>query len=349
MNLNNIDMKELPNLRTKIEKFENDIIENKIFEDELEIYKLKNNIKFKDCKFKNFIIFKNCRNKIKFENCEIHKISFYSIDGESVFNNCKIEILSIEDSKKTKKIEFEKSEIQKFVSVNSCIEKLNFQMNSFCDSCEFKKSSKVDDFIISNSVISKLYSENFIRINIKSNGKIEKYFTNKIDYQQIREYINSAFKEKNRQHSISSLKYNYMLTNAIYLAAKDSNNFVQSDNCLCFIRKLNSLIYIKENKSIFKKIFGFLNIAILQTVFGWGIKITNNIISAIVVMVIFAILYNNFSKLNFIQSLEISINRFFNISDNNIKILPIFDTSENIIGIILLAIITSVLVRKIIR
>ena len=31
MNLNNIDMKELPNLRTKIEKFENDIIENKAF------------------------------------------------------------------------------------------------------------------------------------------------------------------------------------------------------------------------------------------------------------------------------------------------------------------------------
>ncbi|HJI60703.1 MAG TPA: hypothetical protein OIM34_01760 [Ruminococcus bromii] len=130
--------------------------------------------------------------------------------------------------------------------------------------------------------------------------------------------------------------------------------------CLVNLRKIDCALKKIDSKNFFQKALYYTMDFVLGKMFGWGVKISNTLVTASVTILGFTVLYFYFLYIKLEEnkefasiismSLTASINRFFNVNEvNPMTILPYFDTVEQIVGIVMLTIITGVLVRKIIK
>ena len=141
---------------------------------------------------------------------------------------------------------------------------------------------------------------------------------------------------------------------------EDEHKYQELDMCLVNLRKIDCALKKIDSKNYFQKVLYSTMDFVLGKMFGWGVKISNTLVTASVTILGFAVLYFYFLYIKLEEnkgfasiismSLTSSINRFFNVNEvNPMTILPYFDTVEQIVGIVMLTIITGVLVRKIIK
>ena len=106
-----------------------------------------------------------------------------------------------------------------------------------------------------------------------------------------------------------------------------------------------------SDNSAYKAIFG--------TIFGWGVRLTNILISSLIIMVLFFCIYLSIDGLTLMTSLTLAIQSFFGI-----LLDPIFETqdtklftqavnwwvtAESVLGIFFITVLVGAYVRKMLR
>ena len=321
-------------------------------------------VTFENCEFEHIII-KNQNiskiSKMNFKNCRIGTISFFhcstTVNFESTslqlatFESCNIPQIRIERSK-LDVISFEQNSVAKNISIvnDSRIETLD---NKDADFDKVILHASLVDYIHINKTINKL--------EIAEGAVLESFcIENKDELQRFLETLKNIIKTtKNGTHSQieMELRHQQQIILAAYNCYTNKNKFQEMDICLLRLRKINCLINRLCTKNHLKKIIYLVDDFVLGKMFGWGIKIFNSLITSLSIIGTFAVIYFFFLKDRYANIYECiyiscaeSVNRFFNANEvDPISILPNFDTIEQIIGVIILTILTGVIARKIIR
>lgn len=350
-----------------------------------------NNINMPEC-IKNYefegkviISYASTKSKIlRFENCTIKKLSIKnetpSLIDKIQLVDCKINTISVYHSSML--LEIEKSKVNHLIFDYCNLSKIKFDSSNVTD-ISFETNSNVDNILITNEshieeIDSKDADVNQILIhgsivkNIHMNkhiGSLELFDGANIERFSIDEreelvsFLDTLKKrrKKVRRGTLSQMSVELRHQRQIVLAAfnqyVDDNKFQEMDTCLISLRKINCILERISTNNIFKKAKQLIKYIVIGKLFGWGVKITNPLITSVIIILSFALIYFfvfqcqlgfNFEYLYI--SLVSSTCKFFGINETNpISIIDSIENIEQIIGVIILTIFTGIIARKIIR
>lgn len=350
--------KHLANYQISKRRFKKDIVIDGILSNGVG----KEDIIFEDCEFNNIKLTEiGCRS-IRFIRCAIHG-ELHIFKGrikKLYFRNCSlISHVLIEESVRQEEdfsIQFLETIVLVLKIIDTYLKKLEFSdVNSACNEIEFIRDSKVERLYV-NCPIKKLKIRELPRISLSMEGGIEFIHLEKINSRILKIYEKEAINENNKSHLDDILLRYKSIVLASYKSFEKRKMFSEADICLFEIRRLGILVKKVTSHFLGKSFYSFGRF-VVEDCFGWGILISNNIITSFTVILSFSLLYFSSdhnaqaSNLGFIKCLEISFNRFFLIGSDeyNYSFFPLFDSLESILGVVLLTIFTGVLLRKVIR
>lgn len=325
-------------------------ISNCCFNEELQISSFTcNSIVFRNCKFRSNVDIRSTRSKISFLKCIFeNKISLFKIIGNINFEESSAENVLYEESN-IDSLTFKNFSGNKIACLKTRIGELKLIQSSI-NNIRMQKSSDVEKFLIRRSTIELLEIKMFRDLEY-SNSNINNIKLSTINIKEFRK----IFMTKNK----IDINRGYEMLLAIYSSFLSRNLYGEIDKCLLLLRDFECMSKIYTKKSIVRKVIYNVQYFILGKMFGWGIKISNNICTALAVIFAYACIYTSTLESikkgliieNFKIALKTSVNRFFNIGNTQYTytLLSHLDTQESIIGIILMTIVTGVIVRKIIK
>jgi len=239
---------------------------------------------------------------------------------------------------------------------NTCIDRLSITGDSNVDMTDCRDGN-IGDVVINNSKVE------YIRINHKvgnislGNGATLERFS--IEKEHAFKEFTKSLREKRRVASkgtFSEKMAEAQCQKSLFLAAlrqyESDHKFDEADLCLVNLRSIECTIKCIESKNIFIRLYHFSEKFIVGEALGWGVKISNTLSTAVIMMLVFAsIFYYRLSdERSLLGCVKVSIENFFNL--NSSEIIPrlgYLDLLEQVVGVIMLTIFTGVIVRKIIK
>lgn len=344
-----------------------DKIQNLKFSGTLELLSTKTTSKkllFENCIFYDINIkIKNAADiqKVKFINCEIHTLTAYNSKPVLCFEGCQIYSILI-DRCNISSIRIEETKLNSIIFINDAsISKLNVSNDSEVEIID-DKDAVINNVIIHRSSIKFIHINKSIgQLELSEGASLEKFFID--DKDELKKFLINLKKRrvKLRKGTLSQrvieLRHQHRIILAAYNYYSEMNRFYEMDICLVMLRKVNCILDYYDTKSIFRKLICIIKYVALGSMLGWGIQISNSIITSTVFILIFAAIY--FDKLHSTMGInqkcielcfETSVIRYFNLDPvDSFQILEHFDPLEQIIGVIMMTILTGVIARKIIR
>lgn len=354
--------------------FSNQILPNEIadrkFSDEIILKDTKTDTKklcIKNCIFKYLNIKDEDADEIReinFKNCNIKKLRVFQSSILLNFDECNIDTLVIESGNEMK-IKIEASDFE-IISLekSSRIRNISITQESTITKLDSKDAS-IDKILIHSSFVKTVHINHSIgELELAQGAQLERLsIDNKSD---LNLFLKGLLKRKkklskgNRAQRKIVARHQKQIILAAFNQYDDEHKYQELDMCLVNLRKIDCALKKIDSKNYFQKVLYSTMDFVLGKMFGWGVKISNTLVTASVTILGFAVLYFYFLYIKLEEnkgfasiismSLTSSINRFFNVNEvNPMTILPYFDTVEQIVGIVMLTIITGVLVRKIIK
>lgn len=354
--------------------FSNQILPNEIadrkFSDEIILKDTKTDTKklyIKNCIFKYLNIKDEDADEIReinFKNCNIKKLRVFQSSILLNFDECNIDTLVIESGNEIK-IKIEASDFE-IISLekSSRIRNISITQESNITKIDSKDAS-IDKILIHSSFVNTVHINHSIGgLELAQGAQLERLsIDNKSDLNLFFKRLlkrKKKFSKGNRAQRKIEARHQKQIILAAFNQYEDEHKYQELDMCLVNLRKIDCALKKIDSKNYFQKAFYSTMDFVLGKMFGWGVKISNTLVTASVTILGFAVLYFYFLYIKLEEnkgfasiismSLTASINRFFNLNEvNPMTILPYFDTLEQIVGIVMLTIITGVLVRKIIK
>lgn len=342
------------------------IIENRKFSGDVNIaYALaeKEKTVFINCEFDNLFI-KNIKKQnitqISFNDCKIKSLQLFRCASSIKLNDCEINSMDVSDSILSS-LRIETSQLRSIFLKTSCnIDSMVIANESNIDIIDSNNS--INNTVVHSSRVQYIrFRGHAGNLTIKSGGFIDRVLFDKKEYLSVF-FIELRKKLKSLKHGTisqktSELKYQQQIIRAIYDSYASENRFQELDICLIELRKANCRLSRIATSNPLRKSGYVIEDIVLGKMFGWGVKIANSLLTSLIIILIFGVLYFLAIKDNYETILECikisllsSVNRFFNVNETNpISILGDFDTIENIFGAIIMTIFTGVIARKIIR
>ena len=321
---------------------------------------------FDNCEFRKLSLKKVLGRNVHFINCKIGNFEYYNSGVDAlVFERCAVDNVIFNKSKEVKNVRILDSRCGRIDVFNSILKLVEIISMSEIGEIKFDYGAGVDKIAVGMSKIDTLVSDNMPEFDIKSGAIIQKLQIQAVRFKELWKRYRLEKKE-----GVAGLKRLSMLVLALYSSYIERNMFSESDQCLYILRDVNMYLRIKQTGKKLNK-FGAIAKPLIWLVkmlyavayftigkcFGWGIRITNNLISMLVSIFAFSSIYIALSDTDTVKgvigdSFMNSLKYFFNL-DVVYKDLPsamlYAAYAESILGIFLLTIITGVVVRKIVK
>jgi hypothetical protein len=339
------------------------IITDYDFYNDLEIEKINSAcILLKKCHFMGRVLMKNINSKIFIADCSFEKDLFVFQSDDNL--NVTLDALNVDfkcvhiERAIAETITFNKCNFTEVIIDKSIITRLEAHKCN-CRYFDITINSNITTLSITYSNIEKylnLPDTEFGNIDIKK-SVIDSIYTNETLRNQIFDNNFLSICVKNKSKSTIKRIENTLLT--LHKTFSHLSQYKESDRCFQLIQEIRHYLFRKSKEKSYRKWMYSLRHFVFGKLFGWGIKISNIIITSIITIVIYSCIYAYvlFIKMSreLIESARegftISVERFFSISDNSysLKLLPFFEWQESVVGLIITAILTGVFIRKIIR
>lgn len=293
---------------------------------------------FKECKIEQVRFFQ-CIVKIQLVDCFIEKLF---VDGGSNISEINIQGCTINN------IIIEKNSSINLISVNEDTKIETFDSRDGSISVLKVNSSHIG-FLRINKTIGDILLSNggsLDRFAIEQDNSLKSFF----------DTLNNKRKSVSSKNSLTGKLAEARCQKAIILAALSEyeieHRFYEADLCLIRLRSIDIAIKKLQSSNSVKIMLYTFEYFLIGIAFGWGVKIYNTIVTSCVVMLLFAVfyLYKMLNEWNIWKCIRISIGNFFNLNSTVLypELLRV-DLAEEIVGVIMLTILTGVIVRKIIR
>lgn len=316
---------------------------------------------FCNCIFDTISI-KNVRKitEITFEKCSIDSITVFDSTSKVVLISSSAQSITLNQrDKKSEGIRLENSQVKDILlESGDSINSISIVNESDVEKLD-NKDAKIEKIEIHSSHVGWIHIHNSINsLELKEGGRLDRFSIDSKD--ELKRFVQEMKNQKNtiRKKTVSVRKMELLHHHQIFLAAynqyAEENKFQEMDICLIKLRKINCILGRMSTNNPLRKIGFVIEDIVLGLMFGWGVNIINSLVTSAAIIAVFALIY--FQKLSGSMemweclrvSISSSVNRFFGVGDS-ITILSHFDTSEQIIGVIILTIFTGVIARKIIR
>lgn len=316
-------------------------------------------VSFQDCIFHEKVELRSLtlKESVRFQNCQFcQDLYFYAVKVP------KVEIIGSSAGK----FLVEKSEISHVKCTNVQIDSLSLSLAKPVDTLLFLQSQftsvtvkgKIQgELKLQDSELPLLSLENRPEIVLISSQlaqlEIQNYLLRDKDF---KEEIQRLFDKK----QASSVPITTLLNRkiAVYLALYNAyvqrNLFEETDQVLYRLRILNNYNKQESVKSPLKTLYFRLNGWICRHCFGWGIRISQNILSVACIIVGFTLVYTLLFPLDLplfsgvLFHLQQSFFLFFNVG-NPEDLYGMMGVLEEFIGIFMITVLTGVVVRKLIK
>ncbi len=301
--------------------------------------------------------------RIVFENCNIKSIKFFKCDNISVvFKDSIIDTADIAnsnfncleaDNSKIDTLSIRTGGVHELIKITggSTIETINIR------NVKSIKEIKFHDCRVGLLHVNLLFDD----LQLSGGALLDRLsIESKHDFDSFMKVLQSR-KSRARIENFSvreaELKYQKKLVIAAFGQYEYECRYQELDTCLVYLRTINNEINLLRSKdNVAKKVGYFIQRTVLGTMFGWGVRISNCLITSLAIIVLFAGIYSPYLcktmgiPNGIVTSLSTSITRFFNVETMEyLTILPHFDTLEQIIGVIMITIFTGIIARKIIK
>lgn len=323
-------------------------------------------LSFVNCEFKKLSLKKLLGKHIRFNNCKIETFEYFGCDvGTLVFEKCKVGYITFDRNKRIENVKFLETECARIDVFNSSVGIIEIKSLSEIGEIKFEYGSLVEKISAGMSKIGNVISENMPEFDIGSGAEIGKLQIQIVSFKELwRRY------RLEKKEDVAGLKRLSMLVLALYASFMERNLFSESDQCLYIMRDVNMYLRYKQaGKRLSKfglfakplvwteKAFYMIAYLIVGKCFGWGIRISNNIISMLVSVFAFSGIYAGLSQTTSVKSIVAdsfmnSLKYFFNLDVvyGDLPSTMLYAAyAESILGIFLLTIITGVVVRKIVK
>lgn len=293
----------------------------------------------------------------KFVSSKIEQVRFFKCDTTIHYIDCFIDKLILDGMSKIDKLNLEGCNVGTVIlEKGTVIDQISITGDSNVTMIDCRDGD-IEDIIINNSKVE------YIRINHKvgnislGNGASLERFS--IEKEHAFRDFTKTLKEKRK--AVSKGTFSEKIAEAlrqksIFLAALnqygEDHKFDEADLCLVNLRSIECAIKRIESKNIFVRLYHIAENFIVGEALGWGVKISNTLLTSAIIMLIFASVF--YFKLSFergiLGCIKVSIENFFNL--NSLEVIPKLgnlDLLEQLVGVIMLTIFTGVIVRKIIK
>lgn len=293
----------------------------------------------------------------KFISCKIEQVRFFKCETTIKYADCFVEKLVLDGGSKIENLTLEGCTVGTIIlEKGTVLDHLSISGDSNVNMID-SRDGDINNVVINNSKVE------YIRINHKvgdisiGNGSLLERFS--IEKEDAFKEFTKTLREKRKiaqKGTFTEKMAEAQRQKTIFLAALNQytsdHKFDEADLCLVNLRGIECAIKRIESRYKIIKAYHVAEYFILGKAFGWGVKIVNTLITSAIMMLLFAFLF--YFKLSFEKSLpsciKVSIENFFNL--NSSEIIPQLgnlDLLEQLVGVIMLTIITGVIVRKIIK
>ncbi len=321
---------------------------------------------FDNCEFRKLSLKKVLGRHVHFINCKIGVFEYYNSGVDTlVFERSTVDNATFNKNRTLKDVRFLDSRCGRIDVLNSDMQLIEILSMSEIGEIRFEYGADVEKIAIGMSKIGTLVSDNMPGFDIKSGVSVQKLQIQVVSFKELWKRYRQEKKE-----GVAGLKRLSMLVLALYSSYVERNLFSESDQCLYIMRDVNMYLRIRQAGKKLNK-FGamakpliWLEKALYAVAyftigkcFGWGIRITNNIISMLVSIFAFSGIYAALSGTDTVKGVIVdsfmnSLKYFFNLDVvyGDLPSAMLYAAyAESILGIFLLTIITGVVVRKIVK
>lgn len=336
-------------------------------------------IEFVHCEFKNLLNFNNFKDtKLTFENCIIRTLELDNqcekiqllIESSEIdvmkINNALINELVISNSIILKWAKIASTIIEQMSVTNSKVIELNFinvtraeiviresymqlleLTNCQINQLEINATQIVEALIINEAKVIKLKDSVINRIESDSDnmwGFLQKEKFEGPLFYEFEQRKNDAIYWKELENTLCVLMNSFT----------SDHQYRNADTSYYLMRKAEYQYKILSNMSFMKNLNAHSIYIFLGIISGWGVKIRNPIVTAVILTFLYAGLYfkeMGATKENIVPSFKISLERFFNTGEGIYvnSYLPFFEVQQSIIGVCLITLITGMFIRKLVR
>ncbi len=297
------------------------------------------NIEIKDCQFKGTINI-----YIAAENGYIPTIKIV----DSTINRLKVHTVSLD------KLSVYNSEVSYIILDIKELKVVTIHNSSIVSLSMTEVTTPIQSYKIQDSVCDTIDIPNVTFLGISLLGSnIRTTNVSKHIYDSFTENMKISFFQKDID--ILSLKILRDFILMVYTAYRDKNLFIESDAALYYYRNLNMIIKFRLSKGL-QKIPYLFSYIVTGCILGWGLRTRNAILLLFTIIAIFSLIYT--PSIGFCKGLNVSIERFFLISSKSYDQLdihlistriPSLEYIESGIGVIFIAYLSSIIIRKVIR
>lgn len=299
--------------------------------------------------------------RIEFIDCRIGKINVFRSTTSVVLIESEADEITVNQTQ-LDKLRFERSKIHEV----SLEEQSHLKQFMVADCCEIdlidEKEAKIERLTVNSSQIRMIRIHDMLEcLELSERSTLERFeIDNKLTLMNFvrleDERLKKIWRGTRSQREVE-LRYQIQITLAAYNQYNDENRFFEMDIFLHRLRRLSCVLNFIEASSLPRKFHYMIEYLLIGVVLGWGVNILNTVITSFVTICIFAALYlskfiemtNTLGKAIEL-SFETSVVRFFCLDPNETyHLLEHCDPLEQLIGVIMLTILTGVIARKIIR
>lgn len=298
-----------------------------------------------------------------FEQCHIGRLHLFQSNISLSLVQCRIDILIVEGCEMPL-LKMEASAVTDAIILekNSRINQISVSQDSAVCKID-SKDAEINRISIHSSVVDCIRVNHSIGEILLNEGAMLERFSieHKEDLDRFLKGLSKQrrkLRKSSKNKKILEAKHQKQIVLAAFNQYDEEHRYQELDLCLVYLRKIDCALKRMESRNIFGKIAYAAEDFVMGKMFGWGVKISNTIVTTLATISGFAALYFYFLYCKAAETITwsaalwkavyMSVNRFFNVAEE-MTILPHFDTAEQITGVILLTIITGVLVRKIIK
>lgn len=335
-------------------------LKNLVIDDELVIRNYNGEkLILENCIFRKNVILKNLhiKKKIDILNSVFEQdLDFYATQtqllefSEVENSNISIESSSVKEIKFTgvvsKNFSLIKSEELKSLSLVDC------EISAVSLLISISNNIKIANSRIENLVLLKYTQIENIHASLKQLEIKEIQFTDRQFTKELKSIFNN--KELNKSGKKAELSRRGDLYLALYNSFIERNQFEEADLMLYRVRILNNYYKQSISKNMYERFTRKIVGVISRFCFGWGIRISQNMLTSCFIIFSFAVFYSFRFPLSenffftFSNHLTQSTMLFFDAGEPE-EYYGIYGVVEEIIGIFMITVLTGVVVRKIIK
>ena len=303
-------------------------------------------IEFKHCFIPSISVKRITAHSIHFFDCRIGRIVFYGTSCPLLaMTSCTVESVIVDNCAQPARVVLADTACNTLHIIEKTLEELTIVNRSVIGDITFEKGAAAQTITIGAAKVGCVHLDKMPNCSIKNGGQLDRLYVNSLRIDELWRRFR-AYRKKDRVE----LERFAVLVLAVQASFTERNMFAETDRCLCLLRSINYWIRIKQTKNRVGRACLVLGYAVIGKCFGWGIRITNNLITMLAVIVLFACGYLIAAGGTPWEALFSSVLYFFSIIDiTRGTTVAGIQIAESIFGIFYLTVITGVIVRKIIK